>query len=304
MKKIFLTLLSLVLICTMSIGFVACDKDEDTPPTPPEPETISLWGFAKGTEFSFGEFQQDVRISPHIRHRGGERYNSSSSEATSAAPDPAYDNHPVLLLEEDVFFEPTIEKLQTMVDVYLQRELIYYGEYSEEQVHAQKLIDFAERKNVFFQSMFVGKYSQRALDWHLSEGGAWGAYSKRLNMKENDEFCVFYELDPSPWYRSLDYDSFYIVPIEFQIHKFYKKSNIIISMLAGIELIMYKDEMIYPELRTYYVDGVSRIAYDESPEHTEELYEMGKPYFDIMEEVIDAWFKDPRGQAYINKYAQ
>ena len=273
-------------------------------PTPEEPETISLWGFAKGTEFSFGEFQQDVWISPYVRHRCGERYNSSSSEATSSAIDPAYVNHSVLLLEEDVFFEPTIEKLQTMVDVYLQRELIYYGEYSEEQVHAQKLIDFAERKNVFFPSMSVSKYSQRVLDWHLSNGDAWSTVEKKLNMKENDEFCVFYVLNPRSWYRSLDYDSFQISAFEFQIHKFYKKSNIIISMWACIELIMYKDEMIYPELRTYYMDGVSRIAYDESPEHTEELYEMGKPYFDVMEEVIDAWLKDPRGQAYINKYAQ
>ena len=98
MKKIILTLLSLVLICTMCIGFVACDKDEGTPPTPPEPETISLFNFAKESTFSFGEFQQDVRISPHIRHRGGERYNSSSSEATSSAIDPAYNNHNHILM--------------------------------------------------------------------------------------------------------------------------------------------------------------------------------------------------------------
>ena len=34
----------------------------------------------------------------------------------------------------------------------------------------------------------------------------------------------------------------------------------------------------------------------------ENLYELAKPYFDIMEEVVDTWLEDPRGQAYVTKY--
>ena len=36
----------------------------------------------------------------------------------------------------------------------------------------------------------------------------------------------------------------------------------------------------------------------------EQIYELGKDYFDVIEELVDAWMEDPRGQAYLNKYNQ
>ena len=289
MKKTILSLIAAILLCTMCMGFVACYDD---PPTP-EPSGINLYDFAKETEFSFGRLEEGEIIGSLRRAIYGERYNEENAEATASANDPGYSNKRALLLKNDVQFENTIDTLQSLVNVFLMDNL-NEGVYSLDEINSQGLIDFAERKKVAFYGESYKRQNSVAQN-NIDK-------RKKLIKKIEDEnsiYAYYVFNDPMPSCNSANVKHYEDSALEFQIERIVKKQNISISLSARIELFMYYDEMQFPDLAQYYVWGV----FDALISATDnELYELGKQYYEIMKEMIDTWLNDPRGQAYLNEY--
>ena len=159
MKKIILTLLSLVLICTMCIGFVACDENDINndvqQPTPEEPETISLFNFALENEFSFGKFEVGKIIGLGRRELYGEEY------ASAAAVAPQYENKTALLMCNDTAYLPTESALQTIFDKYADTVKGSMASIVETGAREQTIAHYVERKKGAFTGygLYVdGKY--------------------------------------------------------------------------------------------------------------------------------------------------
>ena len=302
MKKIILILLSLILLCTMCIGFVACDKDEDTPP---EPEIISLFNFAKESTFSFGKFEVGEIIGLGRRELYGEAY------ASATAPDPQYENKTALLMCNDTAYLPTESALQTIFDKYADTvEGSKASVVVETGAREQTIAHYVERKKGAFTgygSYVDGKYVKDYLE-EKKVGETYYVNNDLLLKKEQKvDWLVGYMIDLQLDERLSEYDNnkFSHIGVEFIVHKYNKTEDIVVRMEVLLEIIYpytafeEDDEVL---LLAYALD-YGTIAYNALNEATlEEKLEMGNEYFEAMEEVIDAWLDDPRGQAYINKY--
>lgn len=305
MKKIILILLSLILLCTMCIGFVACDKDEDTLPIPLEPETISLFNFAKESTFSFGKFEVGEIIGLGRRELYGEAY------ASAAAPDPQYENKTALLMCNDTAYLPTESALQTIFDKYADTvEGSKASVVVETGAREQTIAHYVERKKGAFtgySSYVDGKYVKDYLE-EKKVGETYYVNNDLLLKKEQKgDWLVGYMIDLQLDERLSEYDNnkFSHISVDFIVHKYNKTEDIVVRMEVLLEIIYpysafeEDDEVL---LLAYALD-YGTIAYNALNEATlEEKLEMGSEYFEAMEEVIDAWLDDPRGQAYINKY--
>lgn len=295
MKKVILILLSLVLICTMCIGFVACNEDDD--PTPEEPETISLFNFAKETEFSFGTFEEGIEIGLGNRTKYGKRYIDTTDEATIAASDPSFTNEKALLLVNDTCFEDVMESLQEIYDAnvnsYLEEEFSDDG-YGQELI-GQNLIDYVERGTVsFVDGYFIGR-SFDIIDRLNKE-------YRIVETEDKGDYELTYIVNC--YKRSNNYgdDNYYnACMIEFEIWAKVKATGYECKLRALCELFVYATEVQNFVLFSYLTDALA-VAIDNAPDA--ELYEMSKPYFDLMVEVIDTWLDDERSHAFFNKYAQ
>ena len=289
----------------MCIGFVACDKDEGTPPTPPEPETISLFNFAKESTFSFGKFEVGEIIGLGRRELYGEAY------ASAAASDPQYENKTALLMCNDTAYLPTESALQTIFDKYADTvEGSKASVVVETGAREQTIAYYVERKKGAFTgygSYVDGKYVKEYLE-EREVGETYYVNNDLLLKKEQKgDWLVGYMIDLQLDERLSEYDNnkFSHIGVEFIVHKYNKTEDIVVRMEVLLEIIYpytafeEDDEVL---LLAYALD-YGTIAYNALNEATlEEKLEMGSEYFEAMEEVIDAWLDDPRGQAYINKY--
>ena len=315
MKKIILTLLSLVLICTMCIGFVACDENDINndvqQPTPEEPETISLFNFALENEFSFGKFEVGKRIG-YVNRANGERYVNDSEEATATAIDPEHFNRTVLLWQDDERFNEMIDGFQNLYSANIEDYIAKWSWSSDHalanEIRELALGDYIERKKIALNSAWCHESTEYFLSniENTNEGEKF--HEMRFIKKEskgNYEVVYFINTDSG---RMLSYSDYKIdnLDICFGVYVVDKERNIYARVNAEIEMFWYREELasqgksamsllkMEPELIGWIFDNVP----------AEQLYESGKSYFEDMEEVIFAWLKDPRGQAYINKYAQ
>lgn len=304
MKKTAIVIIISILLCTICIGFVACDKEEDTPPTPPEPETISLFNFAKESTFSFGKFEVGEIIGLGRRELYGEAYASAS------APDPQYENKTALLMCNDTAYLPTESALQTIFDKYADTvEGSKVSVVVETGAREQTIAHYVERKKGAFTgygSYVDGKYVKDYLE-EKKVGETYYVNNDLLLKKEQKgDWLVGYMIDLQLDERLSKYDNnkFSHISVEFIVHKYNKTEKIRVRMKVMLEIIypysaFEGDEEV---LLLTYAHNYGTIAYNALNEATlKEKLEMGSEYFAVMEEVIDAWLDDPRGQAYINK---
>ena len=300
MKKTIMSVITLILLCTMCIGLVACNEDI---PTPPEPETISLFNFAKESTFSFGKFEVGEIIGLGRRELYGEAYASAS------ASDPQYEKKTALLMCNDTAYLPTESALQTIFDKYA--DTVEGSKASfvlETGAREQTIANYVERKKGAFTGygLYVdGKYVKERLE-EKEVGETYYVNNNLLLKKEQKgDWLVGYMIDLQLEERLSEYDNnkFSHISVEFIVHKYNKTEDIMVRMEVLLEIIYSytafeeNDEAL---LLAYALD-YGTIAYNALNEATlEEKLEMGSEYFAIMEEVIDAWLNDDRGQAYID----
>ena len=98
-------------------------------------------------------------------------------------------------------------------------------------------------------------------------------------------------------YNRQDFGNFSLV---FEIYVLNSNKKIVEDFNALTEMFWYEGDS--QESALLKEDGFASLIYILNQLTTDDMYELGRPYFVVMEEVVDAWLDDPRGQAYINKY--
>ena len=312
MKKTIISVITLILLCTMCIGFVACNEDI---PTPPEPETISLFNFAKESTFSFGKFEMGESIGLGRRYEYGESY-----EASSSAVDPINEKYDVLLMQDDNIFQSTVAAMQTAFDKYsadVSNELTDSNrEYAGLKSKEQNLIDHFERKKGAFDGgiSIWGKSAAESLEQTEIGEGFHNNLWTVLKKEQRGDYVVGYMFRTilSERYNSTyspTEKQFAHIEVEFSIHIYKKDTEGVTKMSVDLELI-YTNETLSVIENTSDLEHLSICIYDyASIAHqaiekatAEEKYAMGQGYFEAMEEVIDAWINDDRGLAYFNEH--
>lgn len=321
MKKTISILMILLLLAVACIGFVACDEDEPAPgggDTPPVDEGIHSFDFAKESEFSFGRFTEDKIIGLGNRALYGRRYG----EASTAAADPTYNDHKALLMVNDTVASDTISKMQALFEKYATSDNTNLGLiFSEVQKYnptEQNLLDYVERPQGALTSWTNawGKNGANLLQ-NTPVGGVFHDRWLVLAKENKGDMVVAYTMRiVLSNYSSLNGNhdtAFMHINVEFGMIMGKKDVGAMTQSFVTLELIVYPEQFADEELDTLfagtefeeYADLYARdyatVIYNALKKATvEEKLDMGEGYFAVMEEVIDAWMADPRGQTHIN----
>ena len=303
MKKIVFSSTVMILLCTMCMGFVACHDD---PPTP-EPSGINLYDFAKETKFSFGKFEEGEIIGHGNRYLCGESYASAS--------DPAYVNKKALLMANDVAYQSTVSAMQGVFDKYCD-EVGGHG-LTEDMIaqlgsRDQVLADYVERKQGAFIFSNYLDTNNRLTTIEKMEIGEKYLGDSLIKKEDREDWLVayFYNVTLTRYSIAENYDQLdnqlAHIAVEFSISMYNKTNGTMVDSSVVLELI-YSSATIdcSSDFLPYSVIEHSTIMTNILNTATvEETLTMGYKYFEVMEEVVNAWINDPRGQAYLNEYNQ
>ena len=324
MKKTISILMILLLLAVACIGFVACDEDEPSPEggdTPSVDEGIQPFDFAKESEFSFGRFTEDKILGLGNRALYGRRYGEANT--ATAAPDPEFDDDRALLMVNDTVASDTISKMQALFEKYATNDNTNLGLiFSEVQKYnptEQNLLDYVERPqgaltswtyawgnngaNLLENTPVGGVFHDR---WLVvakeNKGDMVVAYTMRVELSDYSSSSM-----PAP------HTAFMHINVEFGMIMGKKDVGAMTQSFVTLELVLYPEQFADEELDTLfagtefeeYADLYARdyatVIYNALKKATaEENLDMGEGYFAVMEEVIDTWMADPRGQAHIN----
>ena len=294
MKNRFVcTLISVILLCTIMIGFVACNN-----------VPINLYSFAKKSEFSFGGFIEDEIMNNGYRLIHSERYD----EAMPAAIDPYFTTRLALAIENDIFFCDMMSVLQRLYDnnvsLFIKDECSMTTDIAQA-LKEQSLDDYAERKRIFFTSSSLHVTNSDIINTEVGANIELGEYEKVAEkygriLKDVQKGNYTYRLavvfggDAN---KELTFDSFNLEIIACVLDE----NNKIIGKFAGLcELFWYPEDSYQASLVFDY--GYKAVTYALQNATNGELLELCSSYFTVMEEVIDAWISNPRGKAYIDKH--
>ena len=294
MKKRFACILiSILLICAIMGSFVACNN-----------APLNLYEFAKKSEFSFGRFIENEIMHNGYRLSHDVRYD----EATTAAIDPYFTKQPALMMENDVFFCDMMSILQRLYDSSVSSFAEIASPITNDIVQAliaQRLIDYAERKRIYFTSSSLHVTKSDITNTEVGaiiELGEYekvaGKHGRLLNDVQNGNYtyrlAVVYGGDAN---KELTFDSFNLEIIVCVLNE----NDKIVGELVGLcELFWYPEDSYEASLVFDY--GHKAVTYALQNATNEELLELCSSYFRVMEEVIDAWISNPRGKAYIDKH--
>ena len=321
MKKTISILMILLLLAVACIGFVACDEDEPAlggGDTPSVDEGIQPFVFAKESEFSFGKFTEDKIIGLGNRALYGRRYG----EASSAAVDPQFEDDRALLMVNDTIASGTISKMQALFEKYATGDNTNFGLiFSEAQKYnptEQNLLDYVERPQGALTS-WTNFWANNGANL-LENTPVGGVFHDRWNVlaKENKgDMVVAYTMrvelsDYSSFNGSHD-NAFMHINVEFGMIMGKKDVGALTQSFVTLELVLYPEQFAdeevdallagseFEEYAVLYAMDYATVIYHALTKATiEEKLDMGEGYFAVMEEVIDAWMADPRGQAHIN----
>ena len=293
MKKIILSLIVTALLCTMCMGFVACNSAQN------------IYNFAKRNEFSFGRFVEDELMEHRHRDYYHKRYDEAVASANAA--DPGLGAYPALFLVDDNYFGETINNMQEIYNRAIDEYIIAHAEsYNESEKHAlreQCLNEYTEMKKVAF-----GGYHWDGLQYTMVTDTDPGekfeddiidtiGYVIKDEIQERLTFRYTISFVGEGAELGLSFDSFDMC---FGIYILNENKDVISKFSGVLELFWYPEDS--PESTLLRGKGYVALIDILSQISAEELYKLSKPYYDIMEEVVDAWLNDPRGQAYLNKY--
>ena len=274
-------------------SFVACNN-----------APLKLYEFAKKSEFSFGRFIENEIMHNGYRLTHDVRYD----EATTAAIDPYFTKQPALMMENDVFFCDMMSILQRLYDSSVSSFAEIESPITNDIVQAviaQRLIDYAERKRIYFTSSSLHVTKSDITNTEVGaiiELGEYekvaGKHARLLNDVQNGNYtyrlAVVYGGDAN---EELTFDSFNLEIIVCVLNE----DNKIVGELVGLcELFWYPEDSY--EASLVFDCGHKAVTYALQNATNEELIELCSSYFRVMEEVIDAWISNPRGKAYIDKH--
>lgn len=314
MKKTISILMILLLLAVACIGFVACDKDEPAPVD----EGIHPFVFAKESEFSFGRFTEDKILGLGNRASYGARYG----EASTAAADPIYNDYKALLMVNDTVASDTISKMQALFEKYATNDYtdlgLIFSEVQKYNPTEQNLLDYVERPQGALTSWTYGWGNNGAnLLENTPVGGMFHARWLVLAKENKGDMVVAYTMrvelsDYSSFNGSHD-NAFMHINVEFGMIMGKKDVGAMTQSFVTLEFVFYPEQFADEELDTLFVgtefeeyavayarDYATVIYHALKKTTAEEKLDMGEGYFAVMEEVIDAWMADPRGQAHIN----
>lgn len=287
----------------MCIGFVACHDD---PPTP-EPSGINLYDFAKETKFSFGKFEEGEIIGLGNRYSYGESYAS--------ARDPAYVNKKALLMANDVAYQSTVSAMQSIFDKY--SDVVGGYRLTEDMIaqlgsRDQVLADYIERKQGAFIFSNYLDTNNRITTIEKMEIGEKYLEDSLIKKEDREDWLVayFYNVTLTRYSIAENYDQLdnqlAHIAVEFSISMYNKTNGTNVDSSVVLELIYSSATIVCSsDFLPYSVIEHSTIMTNVLNTATvEETLTMGKEYFEVMEEVLDAWIEDERGQAYLNEYNQ
>ena len=321
MKKTISILMILLLLAVACIGFVACDEDEPAPgggDTPSVDEGIQPFVFAKESEFSFGRFTEDKILGLGNRALYGRRYG----EASSAAVDPQYKDNDALLMVNDTVASDTISKMQALFEKYATGDNTNLGLiFSEAQKYnptEQNLSDYVERpqgaltswtnawannganllENTPVGEVFHDRWLVLAKE---NKGDMVVAYTMRIELSDYSSFNGNHD------------NAFMHINVEFGMIMGKKDVGAMTQSFVTLELVLYPEQFADEELDTlfagtefegyadlYAIDYATVVSRALKKATVEEKLDMAEGYFAVMEEVIDTWMADPRGQAHVN----
>ena len=306
MKKTIMSVITLILLCTMCMGLIACDIVKP----------IDVFQFAKESTFSFGEFEEIMLIGLSERaknYSASEGTEATASNSTGDDLDGKNGGGPALSMKNDLYFEGTIDGLQSLYDAYLDEYLESKDltEETEVMLRTQKLRDCIECQKVAFRSLsytsredFLGTMLETDVGDYLSHDPT----TILLDQKEQGDYVVASILE---FQNNKVIDSkFWQCVIFFETWVMNKAGTYYITMTGKVELFWYLPEddgtaetlVEITEIQSLARNSTNLIETILDNASRDELYKLSKGYFDVMEEVIFAWLNDPRGQAYINKY--
>lgn len=321
MKKTISILMILLLLAVACIGFVACDKDEPAPgggDTPPVDEGIHPFVFAKESEFSFGRFTEDKILGLGNRALYGRRYG----EASSTAVDPQFEDDRALLMVNDTIASDTISKMQALFEKYATNDYtdlgLIFSEVQKYNPTEQNLVDYVERPQGALTSWTYGWGNNGAnLLENTPVGGVFHDRWLVLAKENKGDMVVAYTMrivlsDYSSLNGNHD-NAFMHINVEFGMIMGKKDIGAMTQSFVTLELVLYPEQFADEELDTLfagtefeeyavaYARDYATVIYHALKKATvEEKLDMAEGYFAVMEEVIDAWMADPRGQAHIN----
>ena len=321
MKKTISILMILLLLAVACIGFVACDEDAPAlgdGDTPSVDEGIHPFVFAKESEFSFGRFTEDKIIGLGNRALYGRRYG----EASTAAVNPKYEDDRALLMVNDTLASDTISKMQALFEKYATGDNTNLGLiFSEAQKYnptEQNLLDYVERPQGALTSWTYGwgKNGANLLE-NIPVGGVFHDRWLVLAKENKGDMVVAYtmrvELSDYSHFNGNHDNAFMHINVEFGMIMGKKDVGAMTQSFVTLELVVYPEQFADEELDTLFAgtefegyadlyarDYATVISRALKKATVEEKLDMGEGYFAVMEEVIDAWMADPRGQAHIN----
>jgi hypothetical protein len=286
----------------MCIGFVACDKDEGTTQGP---ETISIFDFAKESTFSFGKFVEGEVMNVGYRDLHNERYDETAS---SSAVNPSNTKYPALFLENDLYFDDMINALQTIYDEKVEGYIrAGMSEPLKQALAEQHIANHIERNRVAFaRSKVMNNLTvSHVLNTNVGEKCKLEEYEDPMHfngyvLKDVVKGDYTYRYMISFYGDTDDYQDFGSLYLVFVIYVLNSNKKIVERFNALTEMFWYEGDS--QESALLKEDGFASLIYILNQLTTDDMYELGRPYFEVIEEVIDAWLDDPRGQAYINKY--
>ena len=319
MKKTISILMILLLLAVACIGFVACDEDELTPSGGDNPpvDKIGLHDFMAETAFSFGEFEHCYMYDTIYRATFGKRYTEEASVQSSGGI-----RTNALLLTEDTAFDGFVVGAQAIYDKYQEAQSTTTGSMMDNEIFSQiysssqmSVNDYIERKAGAFVGMHSIAFVER-ID-NIAVGNSLGEYIvlKKSQKEEINYVCVYSVKLTHANMWSLDFadieDHFEHVLIEYAIIAYDSNSTVYAKIGVNLEVIVYADEIrkLFEEEDDELAEGraqammsdfAERFAKSMESASPDELMESAEGYFAVMEEVIDAWMADPRGQAHIN----
>ncbi len=314
MKKTISILMILLLLAVACIGFVACDKDEPAPVD----EGMQPFDFAKESEFSFGRFTEDKIIGLGNRALYDRRYG----EASTAAVAPQYEDDRALLMVNDTVASDTISKMQALFEKYATNDNTNLGFiFSEAQKYnptEQNLLDYVERPQGALTS-WTNAWANNGANL-LENTPVGGVFHDRwlVLAKENKgDMVVAYtmrvELSDYSSFNGNHDTAFMHINVEFGMIMGKKDVGAMTQSFVTLELVVYPEQFADEELDTLFAgtefeeyadlyarDYATVISGALKKATVEEKLDMAEGYFAVMEEVIDAWMADPRGQAHVN----
>ena len=317
MKKTISILMILLLLAVACIGFVACDEDEPAPGGGDVDAGIHPFVFAKESEFSFGRFTEDKIIGLGNRALYGRRYG----EASTAAVDPIYENNDALLMVNDTVASDTISKMQALFEKYATDNTNLGLIFSEAQKYnptEQNLVDYVERPQGALTSWTYGWANNGAnLLENTPVGGVFHDRWLVLAKENKGDMVVAYtmrvELSDYSQFNGNHDTAFMHINVEFGMIMGKKDVGAMTQSFVTLELVLYPEQFADEELDTLFADtefegyadlyarDYATVIYNALIRATaEEKLDMAEGYFAVMEEVIDSWMADPRGQAHVN----